>query len=365
MLDSKLTRVIFIVALFAASSSHEDTSCPDASCLPDASSDGALDDSDMASLLQVRISSEAISPTRAKRGAQDLVFMHMPFNFGNTIEKVAMFPPSVSLEAGMLAMHTLAAAKSWDLVRNSTQPGGAVWVLLNPDLTVTSNVTQCPLFLTPPKYWPEDIAKKYIGNKKVLGVIRDPFERLVAQFRGGVQKSASDTPEGRDSFDRRTGVCNDVNKAVKDLLKKLKASGDMFQGGCNNIPQSEFLEGPYGITVPIDNWRFPKSANEVFEQHGYGWHIRKQDVLHVSGCEDSWSRDLDDETRSLVREVYAKDFDIICKSFGYCNFDEYTCIQGVHTMCPPSVFAWDAEKEMYCPKPGANVTNIRVRKECS
>merc|ERR1719253_337773 len=118
------------------------------------------------------------------------------------------------------------------------------------------------------------------------------------------------------------------------MLKKLIADKDATFGGCVNIPQSEYFEGPYGIKHVVDNWRFPQSANELLEEHGYPWHIQKEDVLHVWKCEDSWSADFDDETRSLVKQVYSKDFDLICKHFGHCNQDQNTCIQGVHNMCP-------------------------------
>lgn len=366
MKNSSLFRVLFIVAW---STNNADTSCTDTSCQIGPRDEADLEDSDMASLLQVRIGSEAIAPSRAEKKTKDLVFMHMPYNFGNTIEEVAMFPSSdppradaaafiSKLSSGSFANPDQSKIPSWAYVRNLTKPGGENWGHFNPDLMVISDVTKCPLYLTPPKYWPEGVAKKYIGDKKVFGVVRDPYEKLVAQFRGAMPDYGGSVTPGT------LATCN-INKAVKDLLKKVKASGDMFQGGCTNIPQSEFFEGPYGITIPVDNWRFPKSANEVLEQHGYSWHIRKEDILHVSACEDHWSKEFDDETRSLVREIYAKDFDIICKSFGHCNYDQDTCLQGVHHMCPSSVFTWDAAKEIYCPKPDVNMTNIRARKECS
>merc|ERR1719264_1873497 len=34
---------------------------------------------------------------KTHNGTRDLVFMHVPYNFGHTIEKVAMFPDSVGL----------------------------------------------------------------------------------------------------------------------------------------------------------------------------------------------------------------------------------------------------------------------------
>mmetsp|Transcript_13973 Transcript_13973/g.43622 ORF Transcript_13973/g.43622 Transcript_13973/m.43622 type:complete len:90 (+) Transcript_13973:3-272(+) len=89
---------------------------------------------------------------------------------------------------------------------------------------------------------------------------------------------------------------------MTDFIEK----NDTFAQGCTFVPQAEYFDGPYGISVPVDNRAFPASMNEVFEEHGYpDFHIRTPDILHVSLCPDVWAADLDSETRSLVRKVYA------------------------------------------------------------
>merc|ERR1719198_1874546 len=105
--------------------------------------------------------------------------------------------------------------------------------------------------------------------------------------------------------------------------------------------------------------------NKVFSDHGYDYFIRTEDILHVLGCQQKWSRHFDEETRRLVRQVYQKDFDLICKRFGHCDFDQDTCLQGVPTMCPPDLFEWNESKKIACPKPGTNLTGVRTRSECS
>mmetsp|Transcript_50804 Transcript_50804/g.117987 ORF Transcript_50804/g.117987 Transcript_50804/m.117987 type:complete len:293 (-) Transcript_50804:122-1000(-) len=292
----------------------------------------------------------------------------MPFNFGNTIEKVGMVGHTMSREAWTFTIMGLTGAGSfaipsrvptWAEITALTQPGGEVWGHVNPDLQVQSNVTGCPLYLTPPKYWPVELAEKYMGGKPVVSVLRDPYEKLVAQFRGSM-------PDYGFSGTAETLVACDVNAAVKALLQKLDATGDMFQAGCTNIPQSEFFEGPYGVTDPIDNWRFPKSGNEKFAQYGYPFHIEMPDILHVQMCKESWSYDFDEETRALVKKIYAKDFELICHYFGRCDADVNTCIQGVPAMCPESRFEWNEEKNMYCPRPGQDVAQMHLplREEC-
>lgn len=316
-------------------------------------------------------SSSPITLHSNRMGQKDLVLMHMPYNFGNTVEKVAMFSNAskeayskyvVELGGGSFA-GTSAGSKqaTWDQVNKLAQAGGEVWGHMNPDLQVTSAATGCPLYLSPPKHWPQDVAKTYFGNRTIFGIIRDPYEKLVAQFRGGMPDYGG--------YNRLVTASCDINTAVKSRMKAIIATGkppsEFFEGGCASLPQSEFFEGDYGITLPVDNWKFPKSMNEVFETHGYDWRIETDDILHVNLCNEHWSGDFDSETRSLVQQVYKKDFELLCKSFGYCDYDQNTCLQGVPNMCPPSLLAWDESKKLSCPIATASTVNLRMRTECS
>jgi hypothetical protein len=293
--------------------------------------------------------------------------MHIPFNFGNTIEEVALFAEidhrkaAYQIELKQLSGDDYSFAvpsqpSTWEHINSIKKSGGEVWGHMNPDLQPISNETGCPLYLTPQKYWPADLAKQYFGDKKVFGVLRDPYEKLVAQFRGNM-------PDYGGTEDVST--CN-LNEAVKATMQELLNGGNIFAGACTNVPQSEYFDGPYGISIPVDNWRFPQSANELFEDHGYNnFHIRQNDIMHVNQCADHWSAEFDKETRKMIREFYKKDFDLLCKSFGYCDFDQDTCLQGVETMCPNSVLKWNSSSEMACPT-GNNelASNVRVRDEC-
>merc|ERR1719461_1917339 len=164
------------------------------------------------------------------------------------------------------------------------QEDAEVWAALNPKLTGTSNVG-CPLSMTPPKYWSDDIAREYFGNKKVFGILRDPYERLVAFFRGSV----GDAYAG--DFSKWLPTC-DVNGAVNHMMKEYLRERDTnpFIHGCTFLPQSEYFEGEFGIKIPVDNRRFPTSANELFAEHGYSnIRINTADCLHVNGCNEVWS----------------------------------------------------------------------------
>lgn len=290
---------------------------------------------------------------------KDLVLMHVPYNFGHTIEKVALFNPSVDrievngfiqtylngFGSNKAGNQEMAKKKLENHIEHVKRHGGEAWGHFNPDLQEISNVTGCSLFFSPQKYWPKDVAKKYFGDKKVFGLLRDPYERLVAMFRGSASLSAmGEGNEYGNIFDPKYVAACDVNNAIKHAMKEFKKSGNMFKSSCTFIPQAEYFEGEYGIKKPVDNLHFPSSMNKLFEAHGYDWKIRTQDIFHVSGCNHVWAANLDAETKGLIRDIYRKDFDLQCEHFGYCHLDKNTCLNEVPQMCPPQV----------CMVPGTN-----------
>jgi len=292
-------------------------------------------------------------------GKDDLVLMHIPFNFGHTIELAHAIPPN--LQNSLLTAHSIssgshgfngAAGVSVDGITEDSarlltsiikisKPNYEPWGHWNADLFQISEVSGQPLYFTPPKYWPQDVAARYFGNKTIFGVLRDPYERLVAEFRGN-----DATYGGINEF---FATC-DVNSAVKEMMKEALNSTNPFVKNCAYLPQAEYFDGPYGIQLAVDNRRFPTSMNEVFEAHGYTDYIGTESILHVDGCNDVWAGDLDAETRQMVRQVYARDFELLCKHFGYCDAEANTCLQEVPQMCPPKLFTWNHNLARYFPK---------------
>jgi len=279
--------------------------------------------------------------------SHDLVVMHVPYNFGHTVEITRILPPamldmvfSMSPEEGV---HGGSVNDKVDLavpmVKQFAKPDSDLWGHFNPDLLMASEVTGCGLYYTPQKYWPRDIAEQYFGNKTVFGLLRDPYERLIAYFRGEFSDYGGSFPE-------LFKTC-DVNGAVKKMMRMAINSTNPFMNGCTFIPQAEYFEGRYGITLPIDNRRFPTSMNEAFAAHGYTEHIKTQNIGHVTGCNNMWAGDLDAETKQLVRQVYAKDFELLCKHFNYCDSEENVCLQQVEHMCPTKLFHWDPEQMQF------------------
>lgn len=279
------------------------------------------------------------SPHGVDDGRGAFVFMHVPHTFGHTIEKVAFAGTNnnATYQLGS-AIAELGKTGSSSMLETLRAPGGQLWGRMVPELHQISEVTGCPLYFTPAKHWPKDIARTYFRNRTIFGVLRDPYERLVAHFRGRTNAYGASYPEFYKTCD--------VNGAVKKMLATY-LSGNFYAEGCAFLPQAEFFDPPYGIALPVDNRLFPDSANQVMAKHGQPFHISTSDVIHEQGCNEIWAGDLDCETKFLIKQVYRRDFDLLCKHFGYCNHDVNTCVNSVPNMCPDNISA-KRTKASYC-----------------
>lgn len=247
-----------------------------------------------------------------KSNGDGLAMAYVPFNFGHTVaEKVA----NVGTQWG-------------DCGSRTPVEGCLGWT--------TSPKIECPLMYTPAKLWPPQLAQQQFGNKTVFGILRDPYERLVAQFRGAYRLKH---PE----------LGCDVNAGVKQMMREYMfsvASGNPYTEQCNWLPQAEYFDPPFGASLPVDNRKFPESMNEVLAAHGFP-QIAHEEVQHVSGCDDKWVGDLDREAKELVRTVYQRDFEMLCTHFGYCEKYEETCLTHIEGMCPERTFTWNAAIARY------------------
>lgn len=276
---------------------------------------------------------------------QDLVFGHVPYNFGHTIEKVMAFGGGIFARARFGVLYTRRGENMTEsgspeeeqqayagLVNTLTPKHATLWGMMEPMLHGTSSVG-CPTYLTPPKHWPDHLAKDYLGTRTSFGMLRDPYERLVAIFRGAV---GGQTGEGYGgNYQEYADTC-DVDGAVRQMLAKVQE--DPFAEGCAFLPQSEYFDGDLGLKIPVDIREFPMSVNSLLETHGYGEELIKTgDIEHVTGCPEVWSAALSPDTRALVRKIYKRDFELLCKHFSYCDSDESTCMQYVPEMCPKNM----------------------------
>lgn len=288
----------------------------------------------------------------AHGGPDELVLVHVPYNFGHIAEMAVLLPFLPDVREGFnggknkLANDFTTMNITWKIVNTLKmfKPHAEVWGHMNPDLNVISEVTGCPMYYTPQKYWPKDLAEKYFAGKTRFGMLRDPYERLNSFFRGNFDKYGGAYPEYFKTCD--------VNSAVKQMMKEVLASKNAFMRGCTFIPQAEYFEGEYGIQLPVDNRRVPDSMNEVFAKYGYKVHLKANQMHHVRGCDNAWAGDFDQETKALVKQVYARDFELLCKHFNYCDDDEEVCIPGVPYMCPLDRYEWN-ETEAHFQKKSA------------
>jgi len=272
-------------------------------------------------------------------GKRDLVLVHTPWNFGHTIEKVAYTNNDPTVSKGVFWTYAFGPERNQTRLETLRRPGGVAWGAADPRLTKKSAVG-CDIYLTPPRMWPKSLAASYFGkNKTGFGMLRDPYERLVAIFRGNLGSVYG------GKYQEFYPTC-DVNGAVNKMLDN--AAKQPYINNCVFLPSAEYFTGDYAATLPVDNTFFPTSMNSVFHQHGYNWTIHQRDIIHVSGCDNIWAGNLTKATKKRIQLHFARDFDMRCKHFGRCDYDEVTCLKGIKGMCPsyiPDALVRKSEKE--------------------
>merc|ERR1719401_413229 len=125
--------------------------------------------------------------------------------------------------------------KLTSLTKMFEKPNGEIWGHAHPDLQEVSNVTGCRMYFTPAKYWPKDLAARYFDNKTIFGMLRDPYERLVAQFRGNFESYGG-------GFDKEAREKCDVNSAIKKKMLSIRDSASAFMEDCAFLPQAEYFD---------------------------------------------------------------------------------------------------------------------------
>ncbi|CAJ1360787.1 unnamed protein product [Effrenium voratum] len=269
---------------------------------------------------------EAVNETAAEDsvGGANLQFIHIPCTFGHTVEEAGA--------GGLLA--ALLNLEGHDAAR---------WGELHPGLQGISKITGCNLFYTPPKYWPSETAE-LLRNQTLFSMLRDPYDRLANEFRMQVGNTDSayllltrsdiSAREGNleregEEYQRFYREC-DVNGYLQVELRKYLA-GDRFRGNCHLLPSSEFASTPYGPVEWIDERFIPDSFDRYMESHKAK--PRMTMPLHNVWCNDISAYSLNEETKQLIRQVYAADFELICKTFGHCDKEEMFCHENIPNMC--------------------------------
>jgi len=272
---------------------------------------------DFVSLLQTSAHITDKRHIEAAKYSEDVVMAYLPYNFGHSV--AAQANKALGIQWGDCGSRSDSSVCLGNL---------------------RSEVTGCTLKYTPGKYWPEDLAKSYFGNKTIFGIIRDPYERMVAQFRGSYRHTDP-------VLNEQCNVSEGVKRMMNEYLANVEA-GNPYVDDCQHLPQAEYFDQPYGVTEAIDNRFFPQTMNAFFAAHDLdALQLETSQIAHVSGCDHVWSADLDQEARELVQKVYKRDFEFLCEKFQYCDLKDNTCVHGVPSMCPDSVFTWNTAQSMY------------------
>lgn len=285
------------------------------------------------------------SPGRRQASEEDgLVFMHVPTNFGHSIELEAL-GQGADLGKVMESFQVGSTARETRFMEDAKGPDGRLWGMMDPHARALSHATGCDLFYTPSKYWPAGTAKEYFGGKKLFAVLRDPYDKMANEFRQQVQGiDAGFAGIWRQNVSKREGhmeresptylnwysTC-DVNSYLQAELKKV-LEGDRFRDNCHLLPQAEYFEGAVnGAVTPIDNRGLPGSFDALMQAEGYSYRMTR--MLHNWSCPNVSAFALNEETRRLIRKVYARDFELLCEHFGYCDDKELICMENVPLMC--------------------------------
>lgn len=235
---------------------------------------------------------------------RNLVFVHIPKNAGSTIEDVG----------------AKQAKLSWGSCLFNHRPKRASCkkpIMLYPD------EFEWPMKVgywhIPPYYFPLMGSDPY-GNADLFAIVRDPRERLLSEFYYICRKKLK--PNYWDIIDcNRTRVHEPeyLNYWLQRELKsskpteKREASDLLFRNG-HYTPQYDFIVSPDGVRV-VDYVMHMERLNDEFQplMKAYGINAAMPPKKSNAAREE---RDLsvdhlDDVTTAFVKDVYAKDLELV------------------------------------------------------
>lgn len=240
---------------------------------------------------------EQISSLKKKgkitEGFPDLTFAHIPKTGGDAFAMAStpLFPYGFGLRSN-LALHLMV------------------------DPTKTS-ADYCYFEQLPPQKIEEVYSKKVLERayqkRTVFCSVRNPYDRLVSEWHNCVEFGAPGDCSSECDV-------NDMNKWITTQLTAFK-EGDYYRHSCFYVPQTEYLEGPGACTEVLDFNHLEDEFKSLMEKHGYNLTLPAVSDTHRTynrKCQGKiTSKHLTDETRQLIEEVYAKDFEKLGVKFGW------------------------------------------------
>lgn len=193
-----------------------------------------------------------------------LEFIHIPKNAGTTIENVA-------------------------------NEGDVKWGRFKPEHREHTSNRKCTYWHTPPKYFGED---SYYNGDETFCIVRDPFERMVSEFK-------------YRNTDKSTHTKENLNRWINEHLQP-----EYYINGtknCHFIPQHEYVYDDVGNKTCDNILRFDSLTddfNKLAKNHQLN--IKLSDSRRDNVSPDSVSvKDLYEETRLKISKIYEKDFALL------------------------------------------------------
>lgn len=290
---------------------------------------------------------------------QPMALIHVPGNFGGCLEKAGMKVNSMQFNSmqSMFLAHNKKLENNY--LRTVMGKGAQIWGAMNFDLREINDITKCDTFYTPQKYWSMKLRNKFLTNRKVFGILRDPYDRIVNIFRSEAmgqnhffQSNTRTAVSFREGTMERESpmymkwyVTCDVNAWIEAEFARYQdsttGSRAHFRSNCHLLPQAEYFKGDDSITIPIDARKLPQSFNDVMDANNIDVHLSEPEQASVCPI-SAWH--LTEKSRQLIRDFYREDFELLCKHFGYCDDRELTCMRGIRGMCDGAVEPWNTTK---------------------
>jgi len=239
---------------------------------------------------------------KASKPFSPLEFVHIPRNAGTSVEMCSIADPSRAKD------------QKWGVANPNIQ---GLYAMPKPDNWGPAWPPKCYKQHVPPQYIPD----VFNGDKETFCVVRDPYARMISQFKFIKIHSRK--------LDKDTCTADQMNSVLLDHLTKAKTT-DPYFGDCHYLPQSVFVYGINPANAKV--WyrtrgckhilRLENLANDfgsLMEKHGYPYELLPNNkaggTVGPGACSGLSITQLSPAVLKLIEEVYAEDF----KHFEYTS----------------------------------------------
>lgn len=196
--------------------------------------------------------------------SQPPIFIHIPKNAGSYIEEIG-------------------------------KANGYKWGKYNENTERDSNDIPCNHWHIPPKYM-KDVGKNEYNNKTFC-IIRDPYERMISEYKWFSHISFKSTSKEK------------LNEYVHTLPKRIK--NNPYSYDCHLLPQTEFIFDENGNRT-CDVILEMNDLNTEYLNSELNLNLQHVDNVKRNALYSDLSiKDLDQESIDIINTIYASDFNFI------------------------------------------------------